>query len=369
MVNMFKGLYKGKKVLVTGNTGFKGAWLSLWLHQLGAEVYGLSKDVPTKPSLFEIAELSKLIKHTFEDIRNLKSTIDVIESIKPDFIFHLAAQPIVKLSYDFPADTMSSNIIGTVNILEALRILNFDCTAVMITSDKCYDNVEWEWGYKESDALGGKDPYSASKGAAELMIKTYFYSYFNKPESKVNLSPVRAGNVIGGADWAANRLVPDMFKSWSRGETVTIRSPYATRPWQHVLEPLSGYLKAGEVLYQNKALNGMAFNFGPNSDQNKTVLDLLKEVSNYWDHGGDSEMYTIIPNSDFLEAGLLKLNCDRALHHLKWKPTLNFSETVQFTAHWYNEFYNRNNVNMLEFTNQQIAAYMALGLERNSGWD
>jgi CDP-glucose 4,6-dehydratase len=368
MVNMFNEVYKGKKVLVTGNTGFKGAWLSLWLKQMGAEVFGLSKDVPSEPSLFEIAGLAKLINHTFEDIRNLKETVAVIESIKPDFIFHLAAQPIVKLSYDDPIDTMSSNIMGTVHILEALRKLNFNCTAIMITSDKCYDNVEWEWGYKETDALGGKDPYSASKGAVELMIKTYFYSYFNKPESNVKLSAVRAGNVIGGADWAANRLVPDMFRSWSKHEIVTIRSPYATRPWQHVLEPLSGYLKVGEVLHGNKDLNGMAFNFGPNSDQNKTVLDLLKEISKYWDNNNDSEMYNIIPNPNFHEAGLLKLNCDRALHHLNWKPTMHFNETVEFTASWYNEFYNRKDINMLEFTNHQITKYVALGSERNSGW-
>lgn len=368
MVEVFDNVYENKKVLVTGNTGFKGAWLSIWLRQMGAVVYGLSKDVPSEPSLFKITCLDQLINHTFEDIRNLKETIDIIESIKPDFIFHLAAQPIVKLSYDAPVDTMSSNIMGTAHVLEALRRLNFNCTAVMITSDKCYDNLEWEWGYKETDILGGKDPYSASKGAAELIIKTYFHSYFNKPESKVKLSAVRAGNVIGGADWAANRLVPDMFRSWSNKEIVTIRSPYATRPWQHVLEPLSGYLKIGEALYSNKDLNGMAFNFGPNSDQNKTVLDLLIEISKYWDHAGDSKMYNIIPNLNFHEAGLLKLNCDRALHYLNWKPTMHFSETVEFTGSWYNTYYNQKDIDMLEFTKQQISQYIKLGLERNSGW-
>lgn len=365
---MFGDVYKNKKVIVTGNTGFKGGWLSLWLKKLGAEVYGLSKDVPSEPSLFETTHLDQHIQHTFIDIRDLEATEKHIAVIKPDFIFHLAAQPIVKLSYDDPVDTMSSNIIGTVHVLEALRRINQACVAVMITSDKCYDNLEWEWGYKESDALGGKDPYSASKGAAELMIKSYFHSYFSKPESKVRLSAVRAGNVIGGADWAANRLVPDMFRSWSEKETVTIRSPYATRPWQHVLEPLSGYLKVGQALYEQEKFNGIAFNFGPNSDQNKTVLDLLTEISKHWEHGGEKEMFEIVPNLKFHEAGLLKLNCDRALQYLGWKPTLNFDETVEFTASWYNKFYNEIEVDMYDFTNDQITKYFEFAKQRRSGW-
>lgn len=367
MVSMFNDIYKNKKVLVTGNTGFKGSWLSLWLKELGAEVYGLSKDIPSEPSLFEITKLEKHINHKFIDIRNLEATSSYINTVKPDYVFHLAAQPIVKTSYDDPVDTMSSNIMGTAHILEALRKSNHKCVAVMITSDKCYDNVEWEWGYKETDALGGKDPYSASKGAAELMIKTYFHSFFNKPDSNVRLSAVRAGNVIGGADWAAHRLVPDMFRSWSNDETVTIRSPYATRPWQHVLEPLSGYLKVGQVLSENKKLNGMAFNFGPNSDQNKTVLDLLNEIATYWEHSEKNEMFEIVPNTNFHEAGLLKLNCDRALHYLNWKPTLNFNQTVEFTASWYNSFYNKKDVNMFDYTNNQIMRYVTIAKERNSG--
>lgn len=368
MVTMFNNVYNNKKVLVTGNTGFKGGWLSLWLKELGADVYGLSKDIPSTPSLFDITKLDKHIKHTFLDIRELDVIVKQIDEIKPDFIFHLAAQPIVKLSYDNPVDTMSSNIMGTTHVLEAMRILNFPVVAVMITSDKCYDNVEWEWGYKETDAVGGKDPYSASKGAAELMIKTYFYSYFNKPESKVRLSSVRAGNVIGGGDWAANRLVPDMFRSWSKKDTVSIRSPYATRPWQHVLEPLSGYLKVGQALFENSNLNGLAFNFGPNSDQNKTVLDLLNEIAKYWEHSDENKMFEIIPNPNFHEAGLLKLNCDRALHYLSWKPTMHFDETVEFTAGWYNTYYNRKEVDIHEYTIIQIKRYVEFAKKRNSGW-
>ena len=197
---MFKGIYKNKKVLITGNTGFKGAWLTIWLNSLGAKVFGLSKDIPSKPSLFEITDLKNFINHTYCDIRNLDKTSSLINKIKPDFIFHMAAQPIVKESYNNPVDTMSSNIMGTTNILEALRISDFQCNVIMITSDKCYDNVEWEWGYKETDPLGGKDPYSASKGAAELIIKTYYESFLKAANPRVKACAVRAGNVIAGAD-------------------------------------------------------------------------------------------------------------------------------------------------------------------------
>ncbi len=365
---MFGDIYKNKKVLVTGNTGFKGAWLSLWLKQLGADVYGISKDIPSTPSLFEIANLESQINHVFADIRDLDDMVRIIQEITPDFVFHLAAQPIVKLSYSEPIDTMSSNIMGTANILEALRVSDFKCTAIMITSDKCYDNVEWEWGYKETDALGGKDPYSASKGAAEIVIKSYYESYFKSVDSKVRICSVRAGNVIGGADWAASRLVPDMFRSWSENEIVTIRSPYSTRPWQHVLEPLSGYLRCGEALYNDQKYNGFAYNFGPNSDQNKTVLQLLEEISKYWGSKDATKMYSIEPDLNLHEAGLLKLNCDRALQHFNWKPTMHFDETVEFTATWYNNFYNQTDLDMLQFTNEQITKYTELAKLRNNNW-
>ncbi|MEZ4843452.1 MAG: CDP-glucose 4,6-dehydratase [Bacteroidia bacterium] len=365
---MFSGVYKNKKVLVTGNTGFKGSWLSIWLYTLGAEVYGISNEIPTNPSLFEIADLSKIVNHSFEDIRNLEGLKKIIHDIKPDFLFHLAAQPIVKESYSNPLDTMTTNIIGTANILESLRLADFECTAIIITSDKCYDNVEWEWGYKETDALGGKDPYSASKGAAEIMVKTYFDSYFKHENSSIRVNSVRAGNVIGGGDWAASRLVPDMFRSWSKQQTVTIRSPYSTRPWQHVLEPLSGYLRNGEALYKDKSLNGLAFNFGPNSDQNKTVLDLLVEIGKHITKTEQFDLYNVESNTSFHEAGLLKLNCDRALHYLQWKPTLHFDETVEFTARWYDTFYHQSNADMLDLTTKQISDYIRKAEERKNPW-
>ena len=364
---MFKNIYAGKKVIVTGHTGFKGGWLSLWLKLMGADVHGISNDIPTVPSLFISATVDAQTKSYMEDIRDLGKMKNIFKEVQPDFVFHLAAQPIVKLAYEDPIGCMTTNIIGTANILEALRGLENECTAVMITSDKCYDNVEWIWGYKETDALGGKDPYSASKGGAELMIKTYFHSYFKKREN-IKIASVRAGNVIGGGDWAASRIVPDCFRAWSKREKVVIRSPYATRPWQHVLEPLSGYLRTAEMLAapEKNMINGEAFNFGPPADQNHTVIDLLQELAKNWDENA-TEILQIEP-SDFHEAGLLKLNIDKALHHLNWKPALNFLETASFTSEWYKAFYQQSNSGMLEFTNHQIQDYIQHAKSKNISW-
>lgn len=364
---MFKNIYEGKKVIVTGHTGFKGAWLSLWLKLMKADVYGISNNVPTKPSLYEVAAVEAHMTSYTEDIRNLQAMKRIFSDVKPDFVFHLAAQPIVRTAYEDPIDSMTTNVIGTANILEALRFLDNDCIAVMITSDKCYDNVEWIWGYKETDALGGKDPYSASKGAAELMIKTYYHSYFTQ-KPNIKISSVRAGNVIGGGDWAASRIVPDCFRAWDKGEKVVIRSPYATRPWQHVLEPLSGYLRAGELLASptKNPVNGQAFNFGPPADQNFTVLDLIQELAKSW-NPDDPDILQVEP-SDFYEAGLLKLNIDKALFYLNWKPTLNFLETSNFTSAWYKEFYQQKTKNMFDFTNNQIRDYIEQAKNKSIAW-
>jgi CDP-glucose 4,6-dehydratase len=364
---MFKNIYEGKKVIVTGHTGFKGAWLSLWLRLMNADVYGISNAVPTEPSLFDVANIESQMKSYMKDIRDLEAMKNIFQEVKPDFVFHLAAQPIVRTAYEDPIDCMTTNVIGTANILEALRTLESNCIAVMITSDKCYDNVEWIWGYKETDALGGKDPYSASKGAAELMIKTYFHSYFVKKEN-IKIASVRAGNVIGGGDWAAARIVPDCFRAWSRDEKVIIRSPHATRPWQHVLEPLSGYLRTGQLLAQQEKhnINGEPFNFGPPADQNYTVLDLLQELAKNW-NASDTDIVQIEP-SNFHEAGLLKLNIDKALYYLNWKPNLNFIETAAFTSDWYKEYYQQPNNNMLDFTNKQINDYISIAKSRSLSW-
>lgn len=364
---MFGDIYRNKKVLITGNTGFKGSWLTIWMLKLGAKVYGISKDIPTEPSMYEELGLKSKIVYYQNDIRNLESIKQIIEEIKPDFIFHLAAQPLVSISYSEPVETISTNVMGTANVLEALKDLNHRCIGVIITSDKCYDNVEWEWGYKESDVLGGKDIYSGSKGAAEVIFKSYYHSFFKKDESNVKVVTVRAGNVIGGGDWALNRIVPDCMRSWSNNSIVEIRSPNATRPWQHVLEPLSGYLRLGQKLYDNNKLNGESFNFGPPSQYSHTVEKLLKDLSEYWDFWDTAKAYKIVNNINFHEAGLLKLNCDKALFHLKWLPILCYEELIEFTGSWYYAFYKAQK-NMFDLTLFQIQKYERKAMEKEMSW-
>jgi CDP-glucose 4,6-dehydratase len=364
---MFNNRFTNKKVLITGNTGFKGSWLSTWLLGLGADVYGISKDIPTNPSMFEVLNLTKKITHYQEDIRDYAKVKRIIGIVKPDFLFHMAAQPIVVTSYKDPLETISSNVMGTTNVLEALREINHRCNAVIITSDKCYDNVEWVWGYKETDALGGKDIYSGSKGAAEIIFKSYFHSYFNDSEkSNVRIVTVRAGNVIGGGDWAAYRIVPDCIKAWMDGKSVEIRSPKATRPWQHVLEPLSGYLSIAANLDSNIKLNGESFNFGPHAEYSKTVKELLDDLSKYWALKQDASFISS-QISEFHEAGLLKLNCDKSLYHLKWLPTLDYEKLIEFTSTWYFNFYNLK-TNMLKYTLEQIENYESIALEKGIEW-
>lgn len=363
----FKSKYNGKKVLVTGNTGFKGSWLSVWLLGLNAEVIGFSKDVPTDPSMFIALGLEKKIRHYFGDVRDLDSLQQVIEREKPDFIFHLAAQAIVSSSYSNPVETMTSNVIGTMNILEVLRNYKKTCAVVLITSDKCYDNVEWVWGYRETDSVGGKDIYSGSKGAAELVIKSYFHSFFSDKNSPVRIGVGRAGNVIGGGDWAKDRIVVDCMRAWSKGNKVEIRSPGATRPWQHVLEPLSGYLALGAELADSSSFHGEAFNFGPRAEQNHPVIELLKDLGESWGISALDEIYSITESIPFHEAGLLKLSCDKALFHLKWEPNLEYKETIKMVGEWYFAYY-KNDVEMFCKTIDQISTYENLALDRGRVW-
>lgn len=364
---MFGNVYQNKKVLVTGHTGFKGSWLTVWLLKLGANVVGISKDIPTHPSMFEKLNLSEHIKHYLDDIRNLERMTQIISDEKPDFVFHLAAQPIVSTSYSNPIETISSNVMGTANILEALKISNHKCTAIIITSDKAYDNVEQVWGYKEDDKMGGKDIYSGSKGAAELIIKSYYHSFFKVPTCNVKLAIGRAGNVIGGGDWAKDRIVVDCMIAWSKGEKVEIRSPNATRPWQHVLEPLSGYLNLGAELHRNDALHGEAFNFGPRAEQNHTVGELLKDLSTYWLFKNANDAFTVTDNIPFHEAGLLKLNCDKALFYLKWQANLEYFETVRLTSEWYYDFYKKD-ADMFAKTSQHIEEYVSKASDKGLLW-
>lgn len=364
---MFDTLYSGKKVFVTGHTGFKGSWLTAWLLQMGARVIGYSKDVPTQPALFEVLGLNDQIRHIQADIRDLPRLKEVLREEKPDYVFHLAAQAIVSVSYSDPCETITSNAVGTMNVLEALRELEHPCVAVFITSDKCYDNVEWIWGYRETDGLGGKDVYSGSKGAAELVIKSYLHSFFTPQKSPVRLAVGRAGNVIGGGDWAKDRIVADIYRAWSAGRTVEIRSPAATRPWQHVLEPLSGYLNLGQALTKRPELHGEAFNFGPRAEQNRTVVGLLSDLSGHWGFAKAEDAYQVTGNIPFHEAGLLKLNCDKALFHLRWEPTLDYTETVDFIAQWYTAYY-RGGRDMASFTRAQLDRYAAIARDRGRSW-
>jgi CDP-glucose 4,6-dehydratase len=360
-------IYRGKKVLVTGHTGFKGTWLTTWLLSMGAHVAGLSRDIPTAPSMFEELGLENHISHHLTDVCDLDKVRDVVVAERPDFVIHLAAQAIVSQSYADPIDTFRTNVIGTVNMLEALRSVEHPCVAVFITSDKCYDNVEWEWGYRETDRLGGKDTYSGSKGAAELAIRSYVCSFFDGAKSSVRIGVGRAGNVIGGGDWARDRIVADCMRAWSNGKPVEIRSPAATRPWQHVLEPLSGYLTLGAALAEGESLHGDAFNFGPRAEQNRTVLELLRELALSWGDipGGDS--VKVVDNVPFHEAGLLKLNCDKALLRLKWEPTLGYQETVGLIGDWYKGYYQKK-ADMLAVTRAQITQYEARAKAQGSIW-
>lgn len=354
---MFSNIYAGKKVLITGHTGFKGSWLTCWLLELGAKVVGISKDIPTEPSMFVELGLESKINHYILDVRDQAKVEEIFLNEKPDFVFHLAAQAIVSTSYSNPLETIQTNVLGTANVLESLRKLSNKCTVIVVTSDKCYENVEWCWGYKETDDMGGKDIYSASKGAAELIFHSYHKSFFNSANSNIRIASARAGNVIGGGDWAQDRIVADCVRSWSQNKVVEIRSPLATRPWQHVLEPLSGYLALGEVLDKNSNFHGESFNFGPRAEQNHTVEELLHDLSKYWDFKSPSECYQVVENRPFNEAGLLKLNCDKALFYMKWQATLNYSKTVKFVSEWYYKFYRQKNENIYNFTLEQIKQY------------
>ncbi|WP_072696973.1 CDP-glucose 4,6-dehydratase [Desulfovibrio litoralis] len=367
---MFNGVYKNTRVLVTGHTGFKGSWLTAWLLSLGAEVAGYSLEEPiSEPNNFEVLNLKKRIKHYIGDVRDLKTLSAAIQEFKPEIIFHLAAQALVRPSYVDPVATFEINAVGTLNVLESARLLPNLKALVMITSDKCYRNDEWVFGYRETDHLGGNDPYSASKACAEIIIHSYIKSFFSKSPKAVS---VRAGNVIGGGDWGVDRIVPDCAKSYAANTPVNIRSPWATRPWQHVLEPLSGYLWTGAKLLLNDeypiAVNGEAFNFGPPSDVNQNVASVVESLSTFWT-GFESRM-----NKEDIagkkECTLLKLCCDKSLAHLNWKACLEFKETIAFTAEWYKTYYAKDGKtqDMYEYTLKQIKNYTQKAQERGIFW-
>lgn len=347
----YKKFFKNKKVLITGDTGFKGSWLALWMSLLGARVTGLSNKVPTSPSHFKAINLKKKINHINADICNLSILKKIIIKKKPDYIFHLAAQSLVKNSFDDPINTLKTNTLGTINILEALRKSqrNKQCVAIIITSDKCYENLEISRGYHEEDRLGGKDIYSASKASAEIAVKAYLESFDLLKKNNVRVGIARAGNVIGGGDWAENRLIPDCIKSWSKLKKVSIRNPYSTRPWQHVLEAIRGYIVLAINLKRNKKLHGEAFNFGPNVKNGKNVISLVKEMRIYW----KSVDWEIKKKKNFFESKLLKLNSSKSKKLLNWSCLLNFKETIKMVILWYKNFYIKKS-NVYDFSKKQI---------------
>tara|TARA_B100000929_G_scaffold263513_1_gene229398 strand:+ start:131 stop:1222 length:1092 start_codon:yes stop_codon:yes gene_type:complete len=360
----FNNIFDNKTILITGHTGFKGSWLSLWLSSLGANVIGISDNIPTSPSNFSILKLDKVVTDIRADICNIEVISKVISEQKPDFIFHMAAQALVRQSYDDPISTIRTNTLGTASLLESIRKSDVDKKLVvsLITSDKVYENNEWERGYREDDKLGGHDPYSSSKSAAEMIISSYFRSFFNHSDKDIRFSIVRAGNVIGGGDWAEERLVPDSVRATAIGKSVELRNPNSTRPWQHVLEPLGGYLLLASKSYIDESFNFEAFNFGPNnSSYNKTVLELIDELSVTWPSITSIEKAL---GTNKKEANLLQLSCDKAEKFLNWTAVLNFHETCEFTASWYKNFYTKKDFNLMQFTLHQIKMYSDLSSKK-----
>lgn len=353
MVTMFGDVFQGKTVWLSGHTGFKGAWLARWLVELGARVHGFALPPATVPSVFEQLGLAQKLQHETADVRDADAVKKSILRVQPNFVFHLAAQALVRYSYNHPLETYATNVMGTAHVLEALRALEKPCAAVIVTTDKCYENREMDYAYAEEDPLGGHDPYSSSKGAAEIVTSAYRRSFFG--HSPVRIASARAGNVIGGGDWALDRIVPDCIRALQSGEAIPVRNPAATRPWQHVLEPLSGYLWLATQLYQPTTINHQlcsAFNFGPDKEANRNVGDLVGEILKSWPGSWDDQSN---PNAVH-EANLLMLSTAKAKRVLRWQPTWNFETAIARTVAWYRGV-NENAAAAEHLTLQQIAEY------------
>jgi len=357
MKKFLNEIYKRKKIFVTGHTGFKGAWLSFWLTSLGAEVIGYSLQPSTTPNMFNVLNLEKDLTSIIGDIRNKESLEKVLNKYKPDYIFHLAAQPLVRKSYHEPHLTFETNVMGTVNLLEAARKSNFEGSIINITSDKCYKNTENICNFKENDPMGGYDPYSSSKGASELVTSAYRNSFFN-PENynishKVALASARAGNVIGGGDWSEDRLIPDFVRALSKNEEIIIRNPHAIRPWQHVMECISGYLWLGAKLSENAQKYSESWNFGPDEDTAITVEEIVLKSIKLWGKGN----YKIVLEKNLKEAVSLKLDISKAKEKLNWQPIYNINQSLEKTIDWYKNFYEFKS-DMYEYTKNQIEEYI-----------
>ena len=368
MIEPFDGFYRGKTVFVTGDTGFKGSWLVAWLTHLGARVVGYSLEPPTDPNNFSASRLTMRYEHVHGDVRDAAHLDRVIAAAEPDVMFHLAAQPLVRLSYREPRQTFEVNVIGTVNALEAARLSGSVRAVVVITSDKCYRNVNWAWGYRESDELGGYDPYSASKACAELAVSVYQDPRFQQSVSsrrELAVASVRAGNVIGGGDWALDRIVPDTIRALTRGEDIVLRNPNATRPWQHVLEPLSGYLWLGAQLASGAPL-ASSYNFGPPESSIVTVHDLVSWIVRAW--STSSTRIVVESDESAAECQLLRLDCSKALQLLRWRPVWGAEGAVEALVEWYEEFYRRPGADMYGCSTRQIDEYVRLARAGGIRW-
>ncbi|MFC4701024.1 CDP-glucose 4,6-dehydratase [Glaciecola siphonariae] len=348
--------WRNKKVFVTGHTGFKGGWLSLWLQDMGAEVKGYSLDAPTHPSLFEEASVADGMISEQGDIRDLESMRKSMIAFQPEIVIHMAAQPLVRLSYEAPVETYSTNVMGTVNVLECVRSQSGVKAVVNVTSDKCYENQEWLWGYRENEPKGGYDPYSNSKGCAELVADAFRHSFFNPKDYKRHgcaVASVRAGNVIGGGDWAKDRLIPDILNSFERKESVNIRSPFAVRPWQHVLEPLSGYLIVAQKLYNDGCDFAEGWNFGPDDKDARPVKHIVEELVRLW---GDDASWILDESPHPHEATYLKLDCSKANSKLNWNPVWNLDSTLEKIVKWHKAWL--ANKDMKVYSLSEIREYM-----------
>lgn len=354
---MFDSFYRGKTVLVTGHTGFKGGWLTTWLKLLGAKVIGFSlPPEKEKPSLFKTAQVSNNMVSIFGDIREIFAINKVFEEHKPEIVFHMAAQSLVRRSYKDPAGTYSTNVLGTVNLLEAVRHAPSVRVAVIITSDKCYENREWVYAYRENDPMGGSDPYSASKGATELVVASYQRSFFQS-NKQISLASVRSGNVIGGGDWADDRIIPDIVRAITHGVPVTLRNPKAIRPWQFVLEPLSGYLWLATRMWQAPAEYATAWNFGPERNAQISVFRLVEKVIEEWG-AGEWRDGSQGKQDGLYESNILQLDCTKAFNLLNWCPVYSVDKCIQETVVWYHRYYNAMDFNGLTITEEQIRSYM-----------
>ncbi len=364
-LKLFGDIYQDRNVLITGHTGFKGSWLAFWLNSMGAKVAGYALQPPTEPNHFELLHLKHQVTSMTGDVGNRKKLFQFFAAQQPEVVFHLAAQALVRKSYQEPVETFDTNVLGTVNVLEACRLTPSVKAIIIVTSDKCYENKEWVWGYRENDPMGGYDPYSASKGCAELVTASYRYAFFHPRDygkkHEVLLASTRAGNVVGGGDWADDRLIPDIVKATAKEETVIIRSPAAVRPWQHVLEPLSGYLEVGRHLLEKNIQAASAWNFGPSAGGTLTVEEVVEQLQRSW----QKIAYQCQPDPDSPhEAHLLTLDCSKAHRLLKWQEVWDGRTTLQRTAEWYRRFYEKKEI----CSQEDLEVYVMAARSKNLAW-